>query len=86
MKSIMCKKIFLHKYVNPNADNKVIASLFRQLNFSGKDSQHSIMIVVSCLYSLVFINFHNSTNSFTHNKDASKSITCLNKFILDYKD
>ena len=36
----MCENYYSHKQVDPNADSKAIAIFFRQLNFSGKDSQH----------------------------------------------
>ena len=34
-------------------------------------------MTVSCLFSFVSRHFRKSTNSFTHNKDALKSIICV---------
>jgi len=63
--------------VDPNADSKAIAILFRQSNFSGKDFQHAIMFV--WVFSIVSSDFRKSTNFDTHSKDALKSISCFDK-------
>ena len=57
------------KEVDANADSKAIAIFFRQLTFSGKDSQHVKMFV--CLFAIVSSNFRKSTNFDVHNKSIS---------------